>query len=368
MQIFLFPDLLQSGKTARIRLVGGQPGATVVVELDDGGRPEPARARLEIALNEKGNGKQDWLVPAWGWVNASCAGCEPASRSVGGARRLSGGIADAIRRLARAIEFIGGGAGREYGIGAWRRLGLLVTVLRNHRRTHPLSTRAQHLHLLEAILRLPRALRGDVVECGCFNGGSSVVLSLACALTQRRLFVCDSFEGLPEPRAEERSAFYTDGRTEQWRKGRFASRGSLDGVKQTVARYGRIEACTFVKGFFADTLAGLETDAIVMVFEDADLVSSIEDCLKHLWPKLQGGGRFYCHEPWSFDVMSLFYDKAWWRKELGLLPPGFIGSGDGVESAPYMGYAVKLDPTRDSRSRHPPAPGGSENAGAAIVV
>ena len=46
---------------------------------------------------------------------------------------------------------------------------------------------------------MPPELKGDVVECGCYLGGSSVNISLVCALTGRRLLIYDSFEGLPEP-------------------------------------------------------------------------------------------------------------------------------------------------------------------------
>jgi O-methyltransferase len=120
----------------------------------------------------------------------------------------------------------------------------------------------------------------------------------------------------------------------------------VDGVKRNVARYGRVEACEFVKGVLCRDTGHLSTESIVLVFEDADLVSSVEDCLRHVWPMLQPGSRFYCHEPWSIDVVALFYDKTWWKREFGLQPPGFFGSGGGTRSSPEMGYALKLDPSR----------------------
>ena len=44
-------------------------------------------------------------------------------------------------------------------------------------------------------------LDGAVVECGCFKGGSTATLSVACKKAGRTLNVFDSFCGLPEPTA-----------------------------------------------------------------------------------------------------------------------------------------------------------------------
>ena len=146
-------------------------------------------------------------------------------------------------------------------------------------------------------------------KTSCFNGGSTISLSLACAMTHRRLFVCDSFEGLPEPDDDEKldinahSAFSNT--IYRWERAEFRSAGGLEGVKATVQKFGNIEACEFVKGYFVDTLSTLDTESIVLIFEDADLKSSVQCCLKSLWPKLQKNCRFVCHEPWSINVVSV---------------------------------------------------------------
>src|SRR5438552_1675474 len=44
-----------------------------------------------------------------------------------------------------------------------------------------------------------RTIPGDLVECGVCNGGSAAALSLASRNSQRRLWLYDSFEGLPPP-------------------------------------------------------------------------------------------------------------------------------------------------------------------------
>ncbi len=249
------------------------------------------------------------------------------------------------------ILFILNRAGREYGIGPVKKLLLTIKVLRNHRKYNPLSTWQQHLLLVEEILSVPKSVKGDVVECGCFDGSTTVSMSLACAMTNRRLFVCDSFEGIPEPKADEK--FVIHGASVDyyiWEEGEFRSHGGLDLVKKNVEKSGDINACVFVKGYFSDTLKDLDTDSIVLIFEDADLVSSVKDCIQHLWPKLQMDCKFYCHEPWSIDVVSLFYNKDWWQENVDNTPPGFFGSGRGVMVGlryyPGIGYATKFDVER----------------------
>lgn len=124
-------------------------------------------------------------------------------------------------------------------------------------------------------------------------------------------------------------------------------------VKRNVEKSGNIGACVFVMGYFRDTLKDLDTDSIVLVFEDADLVNSVEDCIRYLWPKLQMDCKFYCHEPWSIGVVGLFYDKQFWSENLNTTPPGFYGSGRGVMVGsryyPSIGYVRKLDAERVKR-------------------
>jgi len=239
------------------------------------------------------------------------------------------------------IKFIIDKTGQEYGISHFQKFKLFIRILHINKGLDSLRLR-QHLLLVREILGIPRSLKGDVVECGCYNGASTVSLSLACGLTNRMLFVCDSFEGLPKARQDEQlTVFKYSNRYYSWQEGDFASKGGLDKVKENIRKFGKLDACQFVKGYFKDTLKNIGTDSIVLIFEDAILVSSIEDCLRYLWPKLQEKCKFFCHEPWSLEVVSLFFDRQWWRRELDTTPPGFFGSFSGV--IPGIGFAKKID-------------------------
>jgi len=194
-------------------------------------------------------------------------------------KRLGGRLRD----LYFAFSFVSGGAGQEYGATPLKRLRLLMRIRANNKAIPGLTTWQQNVVLAEAILNLPRSLNGDVVECGAFGGASTVNLSLVCALTGRRLFVCDSFEGLPKPEEAERHTIVAGSKAYYyWQQGEYAAEGGLKAVMETVSRFGNIEVCRFVKGYFKDTLKDLDTDSIALVFEDADLPSAVRDCLIHL--------------------------------------------------------------------------------------
>jgi O-methyltransferase len=236
--------------------------------------------------------------------------------------------------------------GRSHRVGLVEKLGLLRRFIRNARRIRGGSHWKEHLLVAAAILDVPPEVDGVVVECGAFQGMSAANLSLVCRRAGRRLVVCDSFEGLPKPAGAEALTLIPH-RLEhyEFREGQY--RGELETVRNNVARYGAIDACEFVKGYFDETLPGLDR-RIVVVFEDADLLSSVRSCITHLWGRMQEGGTFFCHEPWSRQIVELFYDRPFWQERFGTAPPGFYGSGTGVplgiHAGSGIGYARKIDP------------------------
>lgn len=240
--------------------------------------------------------------------------------------------------------------GRHYDIGPTRKLALLWRFSRNTRRVETLSDVREHMELAAAILRLPPSVKGDVVECGCYVGGSSVNLSLVCAMVGRRLLICDSFEGLPEPEEYDREHLAVHvGHVDTYYKGRFAA--SLELVKANLARHGNLGVCDFRVGFFDKTMPGLDRD-VVMAFLDVDLIDSLKPCLEGLWPRMQPGCRVYVHEARNIPLVALFFDNAWWQQHLAEDAPGFVGSGVGLPLGvatnwgSELGYAQKAAPAR----------------------
>ena len=68
----------------------------------------------------------------------------------------------------------------------------------------------------------------------------------------------------------------------------------------------------------------------MFAYVDADLTSSVRDCLKYLWPLLQDGSYLFTDEAHHTEIAGLYYDPAWWEKEQHSTPPGLVGGGNGL--------------------------------------
>jgi hypothetical protein len=243
-------------------------------------------------------------------------------------------------------------AARPTPAGAARVWRLAVTAWRNSRRVPTASSFLEHLLMAGALLDVPAEEPGVVVECGCFKGGSTVNLSLACALAGRELHVYDSFAGLPDPTAAD-AVHRLDARGEihTYEAGMYS--GSLDEVRGNVARFGDPSVTRFHPGYFEDTMPGLDAP-VAMAFADVDLVASLEPCVRAIWPLLAPGGTLFVHEAEHADIAGFFHDADWWERELGTRAPGLAGSGTGVGLEPVdgrwgssLGYARKPVPRRE---------------------
>ncbi len=172
------------------------------------------------------------------------------------------------------------------------------------------------------ILHDAARLDGVVVEAGCFKGASAAKLSLICAARQRRLVLFDSFEGIPAN--DETFQRTIDGRTVRFGKGGYA--GSLDEVKATISRYGRIDVCEFHKGWFEETMPSFSTP-IAAAFVDVDLVSSMTTCMKYLFPLLAKGGAIFTHDGHLSRIIALLEDDGFWERSVGVAKPRMEGLG-----------------------------------------
>jgi hypothetical protein len=112
-------------------------------------------------------------------------------------------------------------------------------------------------------------VQGDFLEAGVWRGGACILaLATLTALDQpqRRVWVVDSFEGLPPPNAD---AFPVDKNDRLHTMGALLS-VSVENVADNFLRYGfnvtapgTRERVRFVKGFFVDTLPTIEVEVRV---------------------------------------------------------------------------------------------------------
>jgi O-methyltransferase len=201
-------------------------------------------------------------------------------------------------------------------------------------------SRAELMFIADAALKLE--VPGPIIECGCWKGSSSAKLSHVAARAGRKLFVCDTFEGLPD---QEETHTRIDGRIRHFKAGEFS--GGLEEVRENIRAWGNLESCEFVRGLFSETLPRLDVNPAV-VFMDVDYVSSARDCLKSLWPRLRPGGLFFTHEAAFIEFIEGITDGEWWQSEIHQCPPPIFGAGYGVDPvAPYLAYFRK--PSRSAK-------------------
>jgi len=148
--------------------------------------------------------------------------------------------------------------------------------------------RMRHLRaLVEGTLA--EGVPGHYIETGVWRGGACIFMRAILAahqVTDRKVFVADSFAGLPRPDL-----------------GRYpADRGSAlhgfselavpeEQVRRNFAAYGLLDAqVVFLKGLFKDTLPRLGDERFALIRLDGDMYESTMDALVHLYDRLSPGG------------------------------------------------------------------------------
>ena len=175
-----------------------------------------------------------------------------------------------------------------------------------------------------ATLSLPKDVEGSIVEAGSYKGGGTAKFSIFSKLANRKLVVFDSFEGLPQnTELHERSILGHS--IENWFEGG-EFEGSLQEVKNNVKQYGELEVCTFIEGWFENSMPTF-TDKIAAAYLDVDLASSTKTCLKFLYPLLSPGGVLYSQDGDFPLVVDVFNDTTFWEKEVGVKKPRIEGLG-----------------------------------------
>lgn len=145
-----------------------------------------------------------------------------------------------------------------------------------------------------------RDILGDIVELGVARGGCAALMASVmfdkylCGRIQRKLWLFDSYEGLPDPTDMDFNSELGNGTGEHVRplpKG--SCLGQLDEVKHLMLKKNdfprqRIE---FVKGWFDKTVpvTKKEIQEIAVLRIDGDWYESTKCCLENLYDKVSHG-------------------------------------------------------------------------------
>jgi O-methyltransferase len=130
---------------------------------------------------------------------------------------------------------------------------------------------------------------GDFIETGVWRGGACIYMRGildAHGDAHRRIFVADSFQGLPPPDPE---IYTADAGDIHHTFGQLAV--SRQEVEENFRRYGLLDQrVIFVEGWFRDTLPSAPIDKLAVLRLDGDMYESTIQALEALYHKMSRGG------------------------------------------------------------------------------
>ena len=251
-------------------------------------------------------------------------------------------------------DFINKPYGKQYGLEKKDRVGILKRLKASLSIVDSATSLEAQIILVKEILNINKKVKNKfIVECGCYKGSSTIALSIASKIVGAKLIVYDSFKGLPTSEKKLGKRIYPHlGIYGYYRAGMY--HGSFEEVKKNINTFGELDVCIFRAGLFSKTLKK-HTEKLQMCFIDVDLTSSTQECIKYLWKKLEDDSYFYSDDACDLKIVSIWFDKKWWKKNLNENPPGYVGSGCGLPiSGNYsgLGYAIKKRNLKSNNKIH----------------
>jgi O-methyltransferase len=142
-------------------------------------------------------------------------------------------------------------------------------------------------YCIQTVIR--EGIAGDLMETGVWRGGACIFMRAALhayAADDRKVYVADSFTGLPEagpmdsPHGNDDLQYINE----------YLSVSQTE-VENNFRRFGLLDdQVVFLKGWFKESLPGSSIENLAVLRVDGDLYSSTMDVLTRLYPKLSARG------------------------------------------------------------------------------
>lgn len=184
-------------------------------------------------------------------------------------------------------------------------------------------------HLTDRVIA--EDIPGEFIETGVWRGGASAMVRGVLkfrGIEDRKVYLADSFEGLPPPNEDD---FPADKGSRYHTRGRLAV--GVEAVKKTFRSYDLLdEQVEFVVGWFKDTLPELDVPQFALIRLDGDMYESTIQAISALYPKLAPGGFVIvddyggikaCREAIhdyrdehgiTEDIIKIDHTGVWWQK------------------------------------------------------
>lgn len=142
-------------------------------------------------------------------------------------------------------------------------------------------------YCIETVLN--EGIKGDMIETGVWRGGACIFMRAILAaygVTDRKIYLADSFMGLPKPNAEK---YPIDKDDTNYLNTYLAV--SQEEVENNFFKYGLLDdQVVFLNGWFKDTLPQAPIEKLAILRLDGDMYGSTMVSLECLYPKLSRGG------------------------------------------------------------------------------
>jgi len=212
----------------------------------------------------------------------------------------------------------------------------LWPIVKPHTVSDPFRAHSLINHV-ESVLEMP----GNLIQCGVAEGGTGLMMAMALREhgSGKKIFLCDSFQGLPPPR---------EGMDDFFLKGQFRVEDEQN-IYRLIRDYGLEDYVEVYHGWFADTLPTIAPDAeFCFAHVDVDLHDSAVECVDQVYPKLVDGGIMafdeYNHiSPGVRIGVNKHLERTGEVIHLGPLSESFLIKGMTPDSCPFPTFERMIE-------------------------
>lgn len=196
------------------------------------------------------------------------------------------------------------------------------------------------------LVRLVRAvvafnIPGALVECGCWRGGAGLLMAHAlreAGVRDRKVWLFDSFEGLPPPQDLDGAAALEYAADAENPDNFQNCRAAFEELQQTIRDFGLADYTECVKGWFDQTLPAHrhQIGPIAILRIDGNWYSSVRCCFDTLFDQVVDGGFVIGHTYYTYDGCARAVHEFLGERGLPYRIEGVVGVRPGESLADYQ--------------------------------
>ncbi|NGX56465.1 MAG: 8-demethyl-8-(2,3-dimethoxy-alpha-L-rhamnosyl)-tetracenomycin-C 4'-O-methyltransferase [Candidatus Anoxychlamydiales bacterium] len=144
------------------------------------------------------------------------------------------------------------------------------------------------LYMLYQLAKNCKKIDGDIAEMGVYKGGSAKLISDAVNKTNKKLFLFDTFQGMPE----------VDKTKDNFHKKDDFNDTDIESVKKLFIGNSNVK---LIPGFFPKTAENILNNKFCFVHIDADIYPSVLDSCTFFYPRMVKGG-YLIFDDYGFET------------------------------------------------------------------